>query len=305
MTSVSRAQALLLSHPQVLGSYLPTNNSEQLLVRIPKVPIRGDSYQCAVIDTLATASFVSSGGATDDSATTYEAEARVFPLRRIAVKTEVNADIAQNVSMVNDVFEQQIAAKQIAVWNAVCNKLINGTGADPDPAGLAFFAAEHPAGVISLGTALTFAALDNMIKLVRPWGGGTLRYFVMNSGQYAKVNSLAHAAGFCLPTMPDPVMGEPLLHYCGVPILVSDWILDTESTNKTSVYLAILGTRENEPQYGGLVWFYNQDTGAGARWGGPQKTSSAVDVLFSDGEVNIGFATLSTGSVLRTSNITP
>jgi hypothetical protein len=302
MTSISRAQALTISHPQVRGSYLPRNNTDQLLVRLPKVPIRGDSYQCARIETLATAAFVSSGGATDASATTYAATARNFPLRRIAAKAEVNTDIAQNVSMINDVFQQQIEAKQIAIWNTVGTKLISGDNADPNPAGLEFFAAEHPAGVINGGGAtLTLANLDDMIKEVRPWSGRTPRYFVMNRGQYARVCALARAAGFALQSMPDPLLGEPLLHFSGVPILVSDWITDAEDppNNRTSVYLVVLGTREGEPQYGGLVWFYNEDTGAGVRVDGPHRTSSAVDMLFADLEVNIGFATLSTGAVLR------
>lgn len=307
MSSVSRSQALLLSHPQVLGSYLPTNESDQLLVRLPKVPVRGDSYQCTPIDTLATAGFVTSGGTPDASATTYAAEARRFPLRRVAAKVEVNTDIAQNVSLVNDVFQQQIEAKQIAIWNAVGAQLVAGDNADPNPAGLEFFAAEHPAGVLSMGAVLSLAKLDDMIKEVRPWGGRTPRYFVMNRGQYARLSALSRAAGFQLPTLPDPILGEPLLHYAGVPILVSDWITDTEevSNDKTSVYLVILGTREGEPQYGGLVWFYNQDTGAGVRVDGPHRTSDAVDLLFADLEVNLGFATLSTGSVLRLRNITP
>jgi hypothetical protein len=53
------------------------------------------------------------------------------------------------------------------------------------------------------------------------------------------------------------------------------------------------------------VWFYNEDTGAGVRVDGPHRTSSATDLLFADLELNIGFATLSTGSVLRRFNITP
>jgi hypothetical protein len=91
----------------------------------------------------------------------------------------------------------------------------------------------------------------------------------------------------------------------GVPVLVSDFITDTESTNKTSVYLVILGSRDGEAQFGGLVWFYNQDTGAGVRVDGPHRTSGATDVLFASLELNIGFASLSTGSVLRLSTITP
>ena len=119
MPSVSRAQALLLSHPEVWGSYLATNNTDQLLPRLPKVPVVGDSLRVTRVDTLATASFVTSGGTADDSATTYVSTAREFPLRRIPAKVLLNGDIAQNVSNVNDVFEQQIQAKMVAIWNAI------------------------------------------------------------------------------------------------------------------------------------------------------------------------------------------
>jgi hypothetical protein len=117
---------------------------------------------------------------------------------------------------------------------------------------------------------------------------------------------LARTAGFELSVRPDPVLGRPLPHYTGIPLLVSDWITDTESGTKTSVYLVILSAREGEPQLGGLVWGYNPETGAGIRVGGPYRTNaSAADLLFSTLELNLAFASLSTGSVLRLSNVTP
>jgi hypothetical protein len=305
MSSITRAQGLLISHADVLGAYVKSNATNQLLPRIPKMGVRGDSLQVAAVNTLATAGFISSGGTPDASATTYDSAARSFPLRRIATTVEVNGDIAQNVSMINDVFEQQIEAKMIAMWNAVGERLISGTGVDPLPSGLETLAAEHPDGVIALGSALTLAALDDMIRRVRPWDGDTLRAFVMNRGQYVKLTTLSHAAGFDLEIRPDAILGKPIAHYMGIPVLVCDWITDTESTNKTSVYLVILGSRDGEPQYGGLVWFYNETTGAGIRVDGPHRTSSAVDLLFATLELNIGFASMSTGSVLRTSTITP
>ena len=57
MSSISRAQALLISHADVLGSYVKTNATDQLLPRIPKMGVRGDSLQAAAVSTLATASF--------------------------------------------------------------------------------------------------------------------------------------------------------------------------------------------------------------------------------------------------------
>ena len=101
MASVTKSQALLLSHPQVLGAYIGTNASDQLLPRIPKMMVRGDSLQCTNVDALATAGFITSGGAADASATTYVATSRDFDLRRIATKVEVTGDIAQNVSMID------------------------------------------------------------------------------------------------------------------------------------------------------------------------------------------------------------
>jgi hypothetical protein len=305
MASISRDQALLLSHADVRKAFLANNNTDHLLPRIPRIVVRGDSLQVTRIDTLATAGFVSSGGAVDNSATSYITTARKRFLRRIAVKVEVNADIAQIVSQINDVFDAQIQAKMVAVWNEVSEQLIYGDEVDPNPAGIATLAAEHPDGVLSLGTPLTLAAMDDMIKRVRPWGGNTPRFFVMNRGQYAKLTGLAHSSGFDLPFHPDPVLGEMVAHYMGVPILVSDWITDTESTNKTSVYLLILGERTGDALLGGLVWFYSAAIGEGIRADGPFRVSTTSDVLFTDLEINLGFQSLSTGSVLRLSNITP
>lgn len=308
MASITRTEALLVSHAQVLGAYIDTNETDQLLTRIPKLKVVGDSLQVTKYtraSQLATSSFVTSGGTADASATSYTSPARSFPLRRIATRVEVAGDVAQNVSMINDVFEEQIQAKMLSMWNTVSTKLIYGTNADPEPAGIQQLASEHPDGVGSLGTGVTLAALDTMIQRVRPWDGGSPRAFVMNRGQYSKVAAAAHASGFDLPILPDPVLGKPVAHYMGVPLLVSDFITDTESTTKTSIYLVYLGRREGEPQFGGLVWFYNGDTGPGIRVDGPMRTSGTTDLLYATLELNIGFASLSTGSVYRMSNITP
>jgi len=303
MSSISRPQALMISHADVLGSFMVGNTTDQLLPRIPKLAIRGDALQLAVVDTLATASFISSGGTADASETTYETDARSFPLRRIATKVEVNGDIAQNVSMINDVFEQQIQAKMIAMWNTVGDKLINGTGSDPQPAGLVTLGAENTLSFSNATANLSFANLDTMISLFSPWDGDTPRAFVMNSGRYKKLSALAHAAGFDLTIMPDRILGKPLAHYMGIPILVSDFITDTETSTTTSVYLVCLGTREGEPQFGGLVWGYNEDTGPGIRVDGPHRTSGTTDLLFATLELNICFASQSIGSVLRLSSV--
>src|SRR5262245_45768894 len=114
MASITRAEALLISHADVQGSYLANNPSDQLLRRLHKVSCRGDSCHLTAISTLATAAFVTSGGTTDDSATDYNSPARSFPLRRMPTKVEVNGDIAQNVSQIHDVFQQQIQAKMVA-----------------------------------------------------------------------------------------------------------------------------------------------------------------------------------------------
>ncbi len=303
MTSVTKAQALLLSHPQVLGAYLVNNNSDQLLPRVPKVMVRGDSLQCTEVDTLATASFIDSGGNADASATTYDSTARKFELRRIAAKVEVTGDIAQNVSMINDVFEQQIQEKMIAMWNTVGEKLIYGDNVTDEPAGLETLV--EAAQTISAAGALTLAHLDSMIEALYPWDGGTPRAFVMNRGQYSAFTALCHASGFTPQVKPDPILGLPVACYMGVPVLVSDFITDTETATTTSVYLTILGPRDDEPQFGGLVWFYNEDTGAGIRVDGPHRTSAEADLLYADLELNIGFATLSPGSLIRLSDVTP
>ena len=98
----------------------------------------------------------------------------------------------------------------------------------------------------------------------------------MNRGQFTRISAAAHASGFDLQILPDPVLGKPVAHYMGVPLLVSDFITDTETTTKTSIYLVYLGRREGEPQFGGLVWFYNGDTGPGIRVDGPMRTSGTT-----------------------------
>ena len=305
MSSISRTQALTISHADVLGSYIKTLETDQLLPRIPKMAVRGDSLQVADVATLATASFVTSGGTADASATDYDTPARSYPLRRVPTRVEVNGAIAQNVSMISDVFEQQIEAKMIAMWSAVGSKLIYGTGVDPEPAGLQTLAALHPSPPPGLGTGITLAALDDLISRIRPWDGDTPRAFVMNRGQYAKVTAAARAAGLDLDVRTGAGLGRPLAHYMGVPLLVSDYILDTEAGSTTSIYLVILGPRAGEPQFGGLVWCYNDTTGAGIKVDGPHRTSATTDVMFATLDLNIAFASLSTGSVVRLSGVTP
>ncbi len=306
MSSVSRTDALLLSHPSVLGSYVGINNTDQLLPRIPKLPVMGDGYQVTAVATLGGAAFVTSGASVDVVATTYTSPARNRELRRIAAKAEVAGDIAQNLSMINDIFQQQIEAKSVSIWNTVGDKLINGLGTDPEPAGLEVFASENPLGVVDAGGVnLTFAHLHALIEGMRPWDGGQLRYFVMNRDMYSDLLTLANTAGFRLECKREPILNRPVLHYAGVPVLVTDWIPNDEGTANTSVYIVHLGTRESEAQFGGLVWCYNEDTGAGIRVDGPHRTSAATDLLYADLDLNIAFATQSTGAVYRVKNILP
>ena len=251
------------------------------------------------MDTLAGAGFIESGDPVDDTATSYQATARKFEFRRVAGKVRVPGDVAQNVSMINDVFEQQIQAKMLAMWKAVSTYVIYGDDTDPEPAGLQTLASENSSSWSAAGGALTLALLDEMIERMSPWDGGQPRAFVMNKGRYRAFAGLCHAAGFTPPFQPDPILGLPVAHYMGVPVLASDFITDTENTDKTSVYLVHLGPREDEPQLGGLVWFYNEDTGAGIRVDGPHRTSATADELYADLEINLGFASLSTDSVLR------
>ena len=310
MGSVDRTQALLLSHPDVIGAYIKDNKSDQFLPRIPKMAVRGDALQCTSVASLGGAMFISSGGMVDEDATTYDTPARKFELRRIASKVEVAGDIAQNVSMINDVFEQQIQAKMVATWNTVSTQLITGDDTEPNVAGLRSLANDfdYDGGVITgpitplAGTNQPFALadLDRMIKLQRPWDGGQPRAFVMNSTQYANLAALAHGSGFELPYYPDPILQRPVMHYQGVCVLISDFILNDEGVNNTtSIYLVHLGPREGDAQFGGFIWFYNEDTGAGIRVDGPHRTSAQEDILYADLELNIGFASLSTNAVLR------
>jgi len=306
-TTIPLAQALEISHAANYGAYLKTNATDQLLPRLPKVPVRGDALQVAAIASLATAGFIASAGDVDNSATTFESTARSFSLRRIAARVDVPGDVAPIVSQVVDVTDQQIQAKLVGIWNAVGDKLVNGTGVMPEPAGLVTLSAEHPDGVKSLGAALTLSVLDDVLYRLRPWDGDTPIAFVGNRGMLATITQLMIAAGMGLDVRADAMLGKPLLHYRGVPILVSDWITDTEGagSNKTSVYGVILGAREGEPQLGGLVWGFAADTGAGIVVGAPQRNSNLPDVLLATLEVNLCFASLSTGAVYRVKDVTP
>jgi hypothetical protein len=185
----------------------------------------------------------------------------------------------------------------------VGSQLIYGDNVDPDPAGLVTFGAEHPAGVLApaggAGAPLALADLDTLIRTQRPWDGGQPRFFVMNSQKYSDFFALCRAAGFHPCFEPDPVLGRPLASYAGVSILVSDFILDTESADTTSVYLVHLGPREGDPQLGGLLWLYAESTGPEIRADGPHRDSDVADTLYVNLDLNIAFATLSTGSVVR------
>src|SRR5262245_18223185 len=136
MASISLTQALEISTASIYGAYLKTRQSDQLYVRVPKVPVNGDALQVAAVNTLATAAFIATGADVDVTAKTYDGSACTFSLRRIAARVDNDAFIALNVSQKSDVFQQQILAKKIAIWNAVGDMLINGTGSSPQPSGL-------------------------------------------------------------------------------------------------------------------------------------------------------------------------
>jgi hypothetical protein len=310
MSLLSETLARQSAVPDGLYPYVRTLENDQLTPRLTAtaIPIHGDSLQIPAILGLTLPAYTLAGDTIDSLATEYEATARRYFLRNIRAQVQVSGKVAQAVSDSRgvDLFRSQIDAKMLGMWSSVGSRVLYGTDVDPQPAGLITLADQNPNGLIDAsGAASSLTTLDNMIELMSPVDGGSPLAFVMNSRQFKRMTSLACSLGCGFQFMPDPVLGRNLLHYMGIPLLRSDYILNTEeaTSNRTSIYLVYLGARPQEPLLGGLVWFYKEDIGLPIQVSPPARSSDPIDVMYCDLELIHGLASLSKNAVLRTRNI--
>jgi len=300
MSSDNREPSRAGSRSDGLG-HLPTSSAtEQLLPRIRKVGLRFVPKSPAVQGQAPTADSQARGR---PDSSTEEVAARQILCGRITARIEVAGDLRENEPIIKEIFEGQIDRKVAEMWNAVRDQLVYGPGVSPHLSGLVVLGGENPRSFSNGGGDLSLASLDALIERSLPAGVGMTLAFVMNSGRFQRLESLAQGAGLDLAISPDPVLGERIAHYKGIPILVTDAISDTETGATTSVYLVRLGTSAGAPQVAELAWCYNADQGPGIQVDGPRWDPEVPDLLCATLELCIGFASKSNGSVLRLSDV--
>jgi hypothetical protein len=104
------------------------------------------------------------------------------------------------------------------------------------------------------GSPLTLAMLDQLIDTVK---GGKPDLLLMSRRSRRKINALVRAGGGMMETNRDQ-WGNFIQYWDGIPIGVSDWVLDTH---------VVAGSVETEPTGGNSSTIYALQTGEGALCG--------------------------------------
>ncbi len=216
-----------------------------------------------------------------------------FRLAWIVGRVELSGDVLPLSAAAREVFAEAVAAKKVALWHLVREKMIYGSGLEPEPSGLQALAAVHPLGVASLGRLLDLASLSAWIAAGREGASEADQALVMNARLMRWILHLLEGAGSEPAYLQDAVLGLRLPCFDGLPILVSDYVRDDESGGGTSIYRVRLGRPWADPRDGGLIKFFAPGSAGEIRIG------MHADGLDATLEHAIGFAALDREAVQR------
>ena len=147
---------------------------------------------------------------------------------------DVDKFLALTRSNQQDLEAMMLSMKAKAVARQIENELIYGDVDDIDAKGsdglheilgVVTGAQDVLAGSTTTGGPGTFSKLDEMIDLVKP---GPPDALIMSRRSRRQIRKLARSQGWDLALSTPGGLNKPLLHYSDIPILINDFITDTE-----------------------------------------------------------------------------
>ena len=239
-----------------------------LIGALPMKPIQGNALKYNVSLALPTASWLTVGDQISESTGTFEQRSTdIYTLIQNAYtdKSQIALNATQNPEAIDAALAAQAMAHEFEKTLIIGQTSVDST--TKQFKGLLRILAELEststtdldainndqviAGTTSTG-ALTLAAMDELIDQIKP---GKPDMLLMSRRSRRKLNTLSRASGTGQLFLDDASkFGVKMEHYDGIPIYVSDWVLDNYIEGSSSVQAistydfdaaAVAGTNEN------------------------------------------------------------
>jgi HK97 family phage major capsid protein len=246
--AMTKVEAAKLTNDMLLRGVIETVVKEsQLLARLPFMEVAGTSVTYAREATLPAAAYYDTGDSWSEATPTFTQV--TASLKILGGDADVDNFLQATYADPNDIEAEVIANRSRAVANAYGDSFFNGdTGVNPkqfdgltkvlDGTGQEFAAGAN-------GGQLTLDMMDQVIDLVKP---GKPDAIFLSRRTRRKLSSLRRASGNLLETGVDD-FGKRALFYDGIPLLVDDYISDTQTQGSSgavcsSVYAVKFGQGE-------------------------------------------------------------
>ena len=229
------AESAKLSNDMVQRGVIETILEESPMLRVmPFLEVEGNSFKYTQENTLGGAAFYPVNGVWSEGAATFTQ--KTVNLAILGGDADVDNFVQRARSNVNDqrAIQTMLKAKDVArKWEQT---VITGDAtADPnafDGLKVLYPSTGSSGQVITPaagGGALTLALLDQLIDLVK---GGKPDVILMSKRTRRKLKSLLTASTHYVET--GDSLGRQIMFYDGIPVLVSDFIADTEAADNGS-----------------------------------------------------------------------
>lgn len=229
------AESAKLSNDMVQRGVIETILDESPMLRVmPFLEVEGNSFKYTQENTLGGAAFYPVNGVWSEGAATFTQ--KTVNLAILGGDADVDNFVQRARSNVNDQRAIQTMLKAKAVARTWEQTAITGDAtADPnafDGLKVLYPSTGSSGQVITPaagGGSLTLALLDQLIDLVK---GGKPDVILMSKRTRRKLKSLLTASTHYVET--GDSLGRQIMFYDGVPVLVSDFIADTEAADNGS-----------------------------------------------------------------------
>ena len=207
-------------------------DASPMFALLPFDTVLGNSLTYNRENTLSSANFSNPGDVWVESTPTVTAV--TAKLKIVGGDADLDNFLARTRSNEQDLRAVMLSMKAKAVARAVENELIYGDVDDIDAKG---FDGLHEilgvvtgnqdvlAGSTTTGGAGTFSKLDELIDLVKP---GPADALIMSRRSRRQIKKLARSQGWDLALSTPQHLNRPLNFYNDIPILINDFITDTE-----------------------------------------------------------------------------
>jgi hypothetical protein len=229
------AESAKLSNDMVQRGVIETILEESPMLRVmPFLEVEGNSFKYTQENTLGGAAFYPVNGVWSEAAATFTQ--KTANLAILGGDADVDNFVQRARSNVNDqrAIQTMLKAKDVArTWEQTV--ITGDASADPNAFdGLkVLFPSTGASGQVMTpatgGGALTLALLDQLLDLVK---GGKPDVLVMSKRTRRKLKSLLTASTHYVESGDN--LGRQILSYDGIPVLVSDFIADTEAADNGS-----------------------------------------------------------------------